>query len=89
MTLQDLTSEELNSLKELSESKALKKLLEARLGDVVHDLIKEDVYDNAGMVSRAYKKGVHDTFYSLVHLDETIKEEYELREQEKELTKGK
>ena len=86
MTLQDLTSKELNDLKELAGSKTFLKILEKRIEGLEEDLIKGEVYDVPGMIARARQGGIYHAFKTLHGLKASIEEEYELREEEKELT---
>lgn len=85
MTLQELTSDELDKLKEASTNTVLSKLLESRLEDIKNDDFAVAVKDVEGMLKREYRRGMYEAFKSISGLGEAVKEEYELRKKEEAL----
>lgn len=87
MTLQELTSDDLKSLQDLSGSKVLIKLLESRMEEIKSDDFATKVVDTEGMLRREYNRGLYDGFKAVVSLEGAIKEEYDMREKEEDLAR--
>lgn len=85
MTLQELTSDELSKLKEVSSDTVLRKLLESRLEDIKNDDFSIAIKDVEGMLRREYRRGMYEAFKSILGLEGAIKEEYDLRKKEEAL----
>jgi len=85
MTLQELTSDELGQLKELSGSLVFRRLVESRVKDIQEDDFRIAVRDVDGMLKREYNRGMCEAYLAMVNLESSVKEEYEMREKEEAL----
>ena len=84
MTLQELTEAELASLEKAVKNRVLKKLISSRIQEIKDSEWGRPVYNNEGMVHLANARGYSSGWEAVLRLEDAIKEERELRLQEKE-----
>lgn len=89
MTLQELTSEELNQLQNTSKDLVLKRLIESRIADIKEDDFNIAVKDVDGMLKREFLRGMCEAYKAIVNLEFSVRDEYELRKREEALAQPK
>lgn len=89
MTLQDIKTEDLDSIKELVSKKALVDLINSRILDIKKNEWELPVTDSKEQYRHARSQGMVDAWESLLQLPKSIDEEKELRAKEEEIEKRK
>jgi len=82
MTLQELTSAELSTLRDTVKGTVLKKLLESRIEEIKEADFSITIKDVDGMLRREYLRGMCEGYKAVLMMDSMIEEEYDLRKKE-------